>query len=195
LRIVLAKLLLLSKTTLLMKHFFLIFALALLFTLNGCDDGDIIITSFDFDEIAIEQCGDVGQFVFFKINSSNFESLSLQLTTQDSILNSVITKNYPLNTTSNVINYRTFNESITSAYFCSAIPPITPRVNANFVSTQGTASIVTTAVFLETGSGIPTDSIIAYSTLITLQNIRLESETETITQETLVFGTIRTPAN
>jgi len=176
-----------------MKRFFLF--IVLLFALNSCDDGDIIITSFDFEEIAIEQCGGIGQFVFFKINSTNFETLSLQLTTQDSILSSVITKNYPLNSSTNVVNYRTFSENITSAYFCSAIPPLTPRVDLDFISTQGTASIVTTAVFLETGTGISTDSIIAYSTLITLQNLRLESETETITQETLVLGTVETPAN
>lgn len=176
-----------------MKRFFLF--CVLLFTFNACDDGNIIITSFDFEEITLEQCGSIGQFVFFKINSTNFETLSLQLTTQDSILSSVITKNYPLSASSNVVNYRTFSENITPAYFCSAIPPIAPSVDINFVSTQGTASIVTTAVFLETGTGISTDSIIAYSTLITLQNLRLESETETITQETLVLGTIETPAN
>lgn len=176
-----------------MKRFFLFYMF--LITLNACDDGDIIITSFDFEEIALEQCGGIGQFVFFKINSTNFETLSLQLTTQDSILSTVITKNYPLSASTNTVNYRTFNESITPAYFCSAIPPISPNVVADFVSTQGTATIVTTAVFLETGSGISTDSIIAYSTFITLQNLRLESGTETITQETLVLGTIETPAN
>ncbi len=188
-----AKLLLLSKTPQLMKRFF-IFCIFLV-TLQSCDDGDIIVTTFDFDEIDLQRCGNVGQYVFFKINTVNLETLSLQLNTQDSILQSADVRNYNLSTTGNVVNYRTYNGDISAAYFCSSVPPTTPGVALDYTSTQGTAVVTTAPVFFETTSGTQTDSIVAYTTTILLQNLRLESENESITQETLQLGTVETPAN
>ncbi len=176
-----------------MKRFF-IFCLFLV-ALQSCDDGDIIVTSFDFDDIALQRCGNIGQYVFFKINTVNLESLSLQLNTQDSILQSPAVREYNLSTAGNVVNYRTYNGDITPAYFCSSVPPTTPEVALNYTSTQGTAIVTTEPVFFVTTSGTLTDSIVAFSTNILLQNLRLESDSESLTQQTLEMGTVETPAN
>ena len=34
----------------------------------GCNDGDIIVTNFDFEDAQLQQCGDTSNVVFFKIN-------------------------------------------------------------------------------------------------------------------------------
>ena len=43
----------------------------------SCDDGDIIVTSFDFGDQSLQLCGDPGDYVFFKINNDAQESISL----------------------------------------------------------------------------------------------------------------------
>ncbi len=176
-----------------MKRFF-IFCIFLV-TLHSCDDGDIIVTSFDFDDIALQRCGTIGQYVFFKINTVNLETLSLQLNTQDSILQNADVRNYNLSTTGNVVNYRTYNGEITSTYFCSSVPPTSPEVALNYTSIQGNAVVTTEPIFFVTTSGTQTDSIVAYSTNILLQNLRLESKNESITKETMELGTLETPVN
>ena len=38
-----------------------------------CDDGDIIVTSFDFDNQNLQACGGPGDYVFFKTNTNTQE--------------------------------------------------------------------------------------------------------------------------
>src|SRR5690606_18031037 len=67
------KLLCLLETEPFMRNIFLV--ITLLLTLQSCDDGDLIVTTFDFEEIELKQCGIWGDLVFYKINNSTYESL------------------------------------------------------------------------------------------------------------------------
>ncbi|NND89099.1 MAG: hypothetical protein HKM28_07635, partial [Flavobacteriaceae bacterium] len=58
--------------------------LSLLF-LCSCDDGDVIVTTFDFEEATLQTCGGTGSYVFFKINPESAESLSLSISTNDTL--------------------------------------------------------------------------------------------------------------
>ena len=107
--------------------------LILLFSLIACDDGDIIVTSFDFEEASLQNCGGPGSYVFFKINSESNESLSLELGTQDSIFAVADTLTFQLSENNNRLNYRTFDQAPTESYFCNSIPPTAPVVLQDFI--------------------------------------------------------------
>ncbi|MDC1325470.1 hypothetical protein N8252_04080 [Ulvibacter sp.] len=108
----------------------------------SCNDGDIIVTSFDFDNQNLQACGGPGAYVFFKINTSTQESISLKLNTTDVLFLESGTVNYSLNE-SNFVNYRKFGEGISTDYFCSSIPPISPLAQQNYLANSGTASLTT----------------------------------------------------
>jgi hypothetical protein len=173
-----------------MKYIFLSFFLVLF--LSSCDDGDVIVTTFDFDEISPEYCRTATSFVFFKINNTNLESLSFKLQTQnDTILTTQDTLMFQIDGTLNVVNYRTYNTAVPQSYFCSSVPPSSPRVLKDFVSSQGVATLFTRIVDTTyTGVGIEQDTLYVYRTSMVFNNLRLENQNETVTQQTLDFGYI-----
>lgn len=121
-----------------------LFSILVLFTgLVSCNDGDIIVTAFDFADQDLELCGENGRYVFFKINNGAQESISLQLTTTETLFLESSTKNFALNTTSNFVNYRKYDADLDSDYFCSSIPPTSPIVDIDYLGTSGTAVLIT----------------------------------------------------
>src|SRR5690606_26072728 len=126
-------------TFVIMRKIFLILFFVTAF--SSCDDGDIIVTTFDFNEINLKQCGTLGDYVFFKINNENRETLSLRLQVSDSFLYKENSFQYNLNGTSNVVHYRTYNGDIPESYFCSNIPSDTPVIKRNYTGTDGTVKI------------------------------------------------------
>ncbi|MEX2350238.1 MAG: hypothetical protein WD554_05110 [Flavobacteriaceae bacterium] len=172
-----------------MKHFFtFLLAVSLFFS---CDDGDIIVTSFDFEEIALEQCGDVGEYIFYKINNVNLETLSLRLRTQDSILSEEGNWTYTIDESNNTVNYRTFDQEVPEIYFCSFIPPTTPTIERDYFSTQGT--LLVTSQITETilpDEGTEQDTTYVLSTSLDFVNLRLVSSGEGLTEESLDMGTV-----
>jgi len=167
-----------------MKNLF--YSLLLCLGLLSCDDGDVIFTTFDFDEENLQYCGDMGDFVFFKIKTQSFETLALQLRTQDSILHVADTNIYMLGDGTHSLTYRILNEQITADYFCNSIPPTTPDVTSEYKSTAGNA-IVRTRTESDTVGPTVTNT---YYTQIILTNLRMESQNETIIQDTLRLGAI-----
>ena len=148
-----------------MRNIFYITFLLIVF--SSCNDGDIIINNFEFEDASIKSCGKNGRpKVFFKINTENvFESISL-VTNNTAISDSasVLTTNienvirFDLDNI-NKINYRVYDGTITSDYFCNSLPPSTPKVIQEFISVGGTVVITTeTATANETdtdGDGVP----------------------------------------
>jgi hypothetical protein len=122
-----------------------IFGLIIVCVLNiSCNDGDIIVTSFDFDDQDLQACGGPGAYVFFKINTSTQESISLILNTTEVLFMESGVVSYPLSS-SNFVTYRKFNEGISSDYFCSSIPPTSPLAIQNYLANSGTAILTTIA--------------------------------------------------
>jgi len=133
------------------KHLFLLFSFLLF---NACDDGDIIVTSFDFSDQDIDYCStvddnetDVTNYIFFKINSDTNEAIAFRISTSDPILtepSETNTYTYTLGSSaSTFVTYRIFNNPVTSDYFCSELPPTQPTVSEEYTSEEGTVTIVT----------------------------------------------------
>jgi hypothetical protein len=116
---------------------------------TGCDDGDILIENFTFDGINISAClpaetEGTRTYVFYKVDNTNFESLSLQLTTNTEIFNEDgFLGPFPVDNM-NRVEYRKYNAAPGTNYFCSVVPPAEPRVNEILVSQAGNLFITTT---------------------------------------------------
>lgn len=109
---------------------------------SSCNDGEIVLTNFDFDDQNLEICGDVGDYVFFKVNTSTQESISLKLNTTEVLFMESAVVTYTLNESS-FVNYRKFSEAISSSYFCNAVPPTSPLAAQDYLATSGTALLTT----------------------------------------------------
>jgi len=124
------------------------------FFLQSCDDGDIIITTFNFDDAKLEVCGELGDYVFYKVNPDAQESLSLKLGVTDSLYKTAGTKSYNINGTANFVNYRTYDGTVGNDYFCRSVPPTSPNVTVNYTGSDGTAEFTTVFEF-DDNDGVP----------------------------------------
>ncbi len=137
------------------RYLLIIIALAL----TSCNDGDIIVTSFDFEGLDINLCrtAQINQpenikYVFSKINPDTKEVLALEFITDQPIL-SKPTNGTPytiqFNGSTAKVSYRIFNAEITEDYFCNAVPPANPTVSEEYISGEGTAVITVTGIPLD----------------------------------------------
>ncbi|WP_459212954.1 hypothetical protein [Aquimarina rhabdastrellae] len=141
-----------------------LFIFSLLIGLYSCDDGDIIVTEFDFDDIDLERCNGAGvdEHVFYKINTSLNEAIALNFTSPFSetpvlTLNEVITITLSLSETTNQLLYRKFTDAVSDSYFCGSVPPSDVTVTQELLSTQGEATIETRIAIIDDNDGIPSE--------------------------------------
>lgn len=143
-----------------MKRIFAILLCALGFV--SCDNGDIIVTTFDLEESVLNLCTLGDQNVFYITNDDGvFESMSLQLTSanleniEDALSeNPGQTLEIQLNN-SNILVYRIYDGDIGNDYFCRAVPPSDPDVIDEYITTEGTVRITTN--YNDSGDGQDAD--------------------------------------
>ena len=123
-----------------MKKLVLLILIPLLF--QGCNDGDIIVTNFDFEDAQLQQCGDTSNVVFFKINPQVNESISLLIPTSQELFKETGTQTFNLSSTGSIVNYRGFDDSVTSSYFCNPVPATSPGVVLEYIGTSGIANLI-----------------------------------------------------
>ncbi len=166
-----------------MKRFFF---LPLFVIFLACNDGDLQIESIDFDSVSIETCESTvttSSTVFFKINGE--ETLILEL--QSGLLQNEVSQDTIVSTLpgqSNLI-YRLFSGSVSSNYFCDAIPLTTPSVLEEIEAVNGEVLIST--------SLDPTDSTQFEHTILLRSVTLINEQGERITDISInEFGTITT---
>lgn len=143
-----------------MKNIFRFLFLFIFF--SSCDDGDLIVTDFDFENEQLQWCGTLNSQVVFNINNDQVnEAIAFRFGLQTSELQFFALEEgvieVPLNTTNQVI-YRVFDAEVRANYFCNEIPPVSPDVTEEFRSTTG--GVVLIATTLRTaedhdGDGVP----------------------------------------
>lgn len=141
-----------------MKRYTL-FILLFLITFVSCDDGDIIVTSFDFEDQNLQYCEGASSLVFFKINTASQETIALNIVQDPVFLETTAITSIQLNT-SNFVTYRSFNDAITPSYFCSSIPPTSPIVTVEFLAEAGVAELDVISSF-DDNDNVPTEFEIA----------------------------------
>lgn len=132
----------------------LVVTLSFFLILQSCDDGDIVVNNFDFENSTLESC-DNFEFVFFKIQSESNESIALAFSTNEDFLTEIGQIEETLSGDDQVI-YRRFSSEVTSDYFCSPIPPTSPTVTEELVSTTGVITLTTEGVEAD-ADGIASD--------------------------------------
>jgi len=163
-----------------MKRFLFVI---LLLSLVSCDNGDIEVPSFDFDS-EIASCDE--NTVLYLTSLDNTEAFIMQLPS------TVITTEVGTTTikiTADNCNYRLFDDVISTNYFCAVVPPARPSVVKNWEAVAGPHNIIeieTTTVSNSEGN------ITGYKHSITLYNLILENNNQTITHNTYKFGSFTT---
>nr|WP_246615885.1 hypothetical protein [Aquimarina litoralis] len=124
----------------------------------SCDDGDIIVTSFEFEDVDLQLCegAESDEFVFFKINTSVNEAIAFRFIDATYSPTSETATNIILNIedTENNLTYRQFNTSITADYFCNNIPDSNITVTDELIGIGGQATITNTIVSEDDNDGI-----------------------------------------
>ncbi|TXE19601.1 hypothetical protein ES692_02285 [Psychroserpens burtonensis] len=124
----------------------------------SCDDGDIFEVSLEFDDVALETCGNL---VFFKEKDSPPETLSIQISnrTFEQMLavdvNNIFSETYMFSASTNSFNYRTYS-SIPDNVFCNDVPPANLNITSDAESTSGQADL-TTILIEDDNDGIPAE--------------------------------------
>ncbi len=132
--------------------------LTLLLSLQySCNDGDIIVTDFNFEASNLNTCGGPGAYIFYNVNNSSAaESISFVLETNNILFLESSIEEYVLNGTTNIVNYRKYDNDIDDDYFCSIIPPTTPNVTIEYIGASGVA-VLTTITTKDDEDGIEED--------------------------------------
>ncbi len=126
-----------------MKTLKAIFLALLLSMFSSCDDGNIITTTFNFDEDTdLSLCMQDETNVLYFIDQETNEAISFRFSeefdgTFEGIEEDVFEITININN-NNRVTYRRLNGSISGDdYYCQEIPPSTPGVLEEFVSTTG----------------------------------------------------------
>lgn len=110
----------------------------------SCDDGNIIVSSFDFDEETnLSLCQQDNVNVLYFIDPETNEAISFKFSAEDfdgtftGFETSQKTLTININATNEVV-YRKLSASANgNNYFCQQIPPSSPQVIEEFISTTG----------------------------------------------------------
>ncbi len=158
-----------------MKNTF--YSIFFLFSLLACDNGDIDVPSFEFEE-EIHICDDYK--VLYLTNTDNTEAFILQLSNDDIAADFGVDQ---IAITETNTNYRVFDGAFTNDYFCSPIPPATPIVITDWKGVPGTDNYIQieTSLYLSA-------SKIGHKHSITLHNLLLtNNDAQSILEESFEF--------
>ena len=126
-----------------MKRFIGILCCAIAF--SACDDGDLIVDTIDFDEVATSTCGEANNLLF-KLKDG--ESLILNVP-EDTFKEDATDANDPIkleiNSTNQVV-YNFYDGKVTSNKICDLIPPASPNIKTQWNASSGVIQITTEVV-------------------------------------------------
>ncbi|MDC0408763.1 hypothetical protein OAM38_00965 [Flavobacteriaceae bacterium] len=119
-----------------------IYILISLAVFSSCDDGDVAVQSFDFEDQSLSYCDNDQSILFYVRNSSGTEAVLADLTVNLTNLLSAGVLSYELSGNTNNVAYRIFDTSADPDYFCSAIPPTRPMVIDELIAISGRAEML-----------------------------------------------------
>lgn len=148
--------------------------------LNSCDDGDLIVENFDFDNVTVQKCTDAN--TLYKINGS--EALIFK-TPESKFANIAQTQTYSVDANTS-ITYRKYSETVIASTICGTP---TQTISEEWLCLPGgTVEIKSTPIF---DTVIPT-KIIGYNHAITFKNIVFQAPDKQIVYDSYTFGNYRT---
>jgi len=161
---------------------------AVLFLSHSCNDGNLDISSFEFEE-EVNICG-TNLYTLYRLSTGEKrEALIVTLTdeqirTDDDVVPPVtvsINGDY-------TVTYRLFDDKLTDSYFCAAVPPVTPVVVKDWRGVSGKIVVENQPVYDDTE-----ENIIGWRHYIVLVDVVLQVDDQELKlDETYVFGTVET---
>lgn len=163
---------------------------AFMFLLNGCDDGDLIIETIDFEDVTAVRCG-INNLVY-KIKDN--EALIIDIPEDENAFITTVTpygepRQFIIGGDNKVI-YRSYSGTIENENVCSTIPPSSPNVTEEWVATSGVIQITTTPIVVANTtltSGNAT-RISGYNHYIVFKNVTFDKPNGEQFFETYIFG-------
>ncbi|MCG2611928.1 hypothetical protein LZZ90_10460 [Flavobacterium sp. SM15] len=171
-----------------MKKFLGLLVFALL--LSGCDDGDMVLESFNFGTATIQKCPD--KQLLFK--TSNEELLLVNIPAS-SFPNAATPAGQPTIVTisgSNSVLYRKYNGAVTGGTICSVVPPSSPSVLKEWTAAQGGKIQITSTERTATDPVTNVTTVVGHNHQIKFINIQFVSSDNTFVFEEYLFGTYQT---
>jgi len=147
-----------------LKSFFkYLFSFCLIVCLFSCDDGDIIVTTFDFDqETPLSLCQQDNENVLYYIDPTTNEAISFEFNLggfDGTFPGLVEPEPIVLNiNNTNRITYRKLSSQPDGDYYCLQVPPSSPQVLEEFISTTGgTVTIRISILEQDDNDGVPAE--------------------------------------
>ena len=167
-----------------------IFLFLFLVSAVSCSDGDLDISSFEFeDEVTL--CGSETYTLYRLSTFEQREALIVTLTDVQIRKDEDIVLPVPVTLTGQyTVTYRLFDDGVSDAYFCSAVPPVQPNVIKDWRGVSG-------AIFVENQPIYDTDgeTITGWRHYIVLNDVVLKVDDQELKlDETFLFGEVDTGA-
>lgn len=176
-----------------MKKFLLLAVIAMIGI--SCDDGIIKVENLNFTDAVTKTCGTI----VYKLNDNEALIISLpEAAYNTAFLNQPTPIGQPKTisiNTENQVLYRFYNGPLTSETICSAVPPINPQPQEEWIGVSGTMEITTTAVIEPNPDFVGGQKITAYRHQITFKNITFQKESGNQFYDSFVFGVFQKPAD
>lgn len=153
--------------------------------LTGCDDGDLILETINFEDATTQGCSENN--IIYKLNDK--EALLLEIPSS-SFVNEPSPTGEPteitISTTNRVI-YRFYNGTVATDNICETIQPATPIVIDQWTATGGTIQITTTAI-KTTNATTNSTKITGYNHNIIFKDITFNKTNGTQVYDSFAFG-------
>lgn len=168
----------------------IIVLLASVFIFQSCDDGDLTLETFNFNNETVQECNDLlyvvndKEIIILNIPASNFINEATVVGTP---------RMYTL-TSSEQLVYRLYDGSVSSTTICSTIPPATPSTVEEYkAQAGGQIQIITTA--LPSVNETTKATSITYTHQIKLINVQFSNGDKIINYEEFLFGNYTSQVN
>jgi hypothetical protein len=160
--------------------------LILFLLMISCNDGNLDIASFEFEE-EINICG---EFTLYRLSTTGHkETLMVTLTTKE--IRNDLDLVLPVHVTEEgvyTVTDRVFETEVFDDYFCATVPPVEPKVLKDWRGVSGTIFVQNNPIFDVDGV-----TITAWEHIIVLNDVVLKSGDESlIFNDTFVFGIFET---
>lgn len=156
----------------------------------SCNDGDLDISSFEFeDEVSI--CGDK-QYTLYRMSTNGDREVfmvtlsSIQIRKDEDIV-------LPVNVNADgdyTVTYRLFETDVSNDYFCAVVPPTEPKVVKDWRGVSGAIWVENQPKYADDG-----ETIVNWQHIVVLKDVVLRvGDEELKLDDTFLYGTAITGA-
>jgi hypothetical protein len=168
----------------------LIVIVASVFMLQACDDGDLTLEKFNFNNETVQECNDLlyvvneKEIIILNIPASNFINEATAIGTP---------RTYTLTSNEQLI-YRLYDGNVSGSTICSTIPPASPNTVEEYKAQAGGEIQIITTV-LPVVNETTKSTTITYTHQIKLINVQFVNGDKILNYQDFLFGNYTSRVN